>query len=79
MARTRPAAGGGRWVEVDPERLPGWLDGFRRRHGDVAVNPTGTTLLVAFAVSLLVGIVSVSYSAFRVSGMTIAEALRSTE
>ena len=47
MARTRPAAGGGRWVEVDPERLPAWLDGFRRRHGDVAVNPTGTTLVVA--------------------------------
>jgi putative ABC transport system permease protein len=41
--------------------------------------PTGTTLLVAFAVSLLVGVISVSYSAFRVSGMTIAEALRSTE
>ena len=41
--------------------------------------PTKQTLLVAFAVSLLVGFISVSYSAFRVSGMTIAEALRSTE
>jgi len=41
--------------------------------------PTGSTLAFAFLVSLLVGIVSVSYSAFRVSGMTIAEALRSTE
>jgi len=28
----RPAAGGGRWVEVAPERLGGWLAGFDRRH-----------------------------------------------
>jgi len=41
--------------------------------------PTGVTLLGAFVVSILVGLVSVSYSAYRVSGMTIAEALRSTE
>jgi ABC-type antimicrobial peptide transport system permease subunit len=36
-------------------------------------------LLIAFATSLVVGLISVSYSAYRVSGMTIAEALRSTE
>jgi putative ABC transport system permease protein len=41
--------------------------------------PTGKTLLAAFAVSLFVGMASVIYSAYRVSGMTIAEALRSTE
>jgi hypothetical protein len=28
----RPAAGGGRWVEVSPERLPKWLAGFDERH-----------------------------------------------
>jgi Actinobacteria/chloroflexi VLRF1 release factor len=28
-----PAAGGGRWVEVPPERLVSWVDGFARRHG----------------------------------------------
>lgn len=33
MAKARPAAGGGRWVEVPPERLPRWLDGFAERHG----------------------------------------------
>jgi hypothetical protein len=32
MVRPRPAAGGGRWVEISPERLRGWLDGFYRRH-----------------------------------------------
>jgi len=41
--------------------------------------PTGTTLLTAFLLALLVGLVSVAYSAYRVSGLTIAEALRSTE
>jgi len=30
---------GGRWVEVPPERLPGWVDGFAARHGGVAVAP----------------------------------------
>jgi hypothetical protein len=30
----RPAAGGGRWVEVDPDRLARWLDGFAQRHGE---------------------------------------------
>ena len=32
-----------------------------------------------FVFSILVGLISVIYSAYRVSGMTIAEALRSTE
>jgi hypothetical protein len=30
---SRAAAGGGRWVEVDPARLPRWVDGFGERHG----------------------------------------------
>jgi hypothetical protein len=33
MAKPRPAAGGGRWVEVPPERLVRWLAGFAERHG----------------------------------------------
>lgn len=41
--------------------------------------PTGQTLLAAFVLSVFVGLVSVIYSAYRVSGLTIAEALRSTE
>ena len=32
---SRPAAGGGRWVTVSPERLQKWLDGFATRHGAV--------------------------------------------
>jgi len=41
--------------------------------------PTGQTLLIAFVLSIGVGVISVIYSAYRVSGLTIAEALRSTE
>jgi hypothetical protein len=32
VVKARPAAGGGRWVEISPERLRGWLDGFYSRH-----------------------------------------------
>jgi putative ABC transport system permease protein len=41
--------------------------------------PTKQTLITAFVLSVLVGLISVLYSAYRVSGLTIAEALRSTE
>jgi len=41
--------------------------------------PTPQTLTAAFVLSILVGLISVVYSAYRVSGLTIAEALRSTE
>ncbi|GII87526.1 hypothetical protein Ssi03_55160 [Sphaerisporangium siamense] len=30
---SRPAAGGGRWVSVAPERMAGWARGFADRHG----------------------------------------------
>ncbi|WP_433529035.1 acVLRF1 family peptidyl-tRNA hydrolase [Micromonospora sp. CA-263727] len=30
---SRPAAGGGRWVEVDPARVGRWVAGFADRHG----------------------------------------------
>jgi hypothetical protein len=46
---TRPAAGGGRWVDVAPERLDRWLAGFRERHGDFATTATrGAVLIRAF-------------------------------
>ena len=49
MAAPRAAAGGGRWVLVDPERLERWLAGFAQRHGEVvsAVDPTGASYLAA--------------------------------
>ncbi|MFC4336306.1 acVLRF1 family peptidyl-tRNA hydrolase [Salininema proteolyticum] len=36
MARVRPAPGGGRVVEVEPERLDRWIGGFAERNGGIA-------------------------------------------
>jgi Actinobacteria/chloroflexi VLRF1 release factor len=44
---SRPAAGGGRWVEVEPIRLPRWIDGFASRHGDYAQRPMVYGILLA--------------------------------
>ena len=45
MARTREVAGGGRAVEVEPERLDGWFTRFTHRHGAlVAVDGTAHRL-----------------------------------
>jgi putative ABC transport system permease protein len=41
--------------------------------------PEPETVILAFALSIIVGIVSVGYSTYRVTGLTIAQALRSTE
>jgi VLRF1 release factor-like protein len=43
---TRPAVGGGRWVDVAPERLERWLDGFRDRHGDYATTAVRGAVVV---------------------------------
>jgi hypothetical protein len=42
----RPAAGGGRWVDVAPGRLARWLEGFAARHGppDVGIQEYGLRL-----------------------------------
>jgi hypothetical protein len=36
MVRIRPASGGGRIVEVEPERLPKWVANFAARNGGIA-------------------------------------------
>src|SRR3954452_13394359 len=35
-----PAAGGGRWVDINAERLQCFLDGFGERHGEGSVTAT---------------------------------------
>ena len=45
----------------------------------VSFVPQSETLIAAFLLSIFVGVVSVMYSTYRVTGLTIAEALRSTE
>ncbi|MGC4805948.1 acVLRF1 family peptidyl-tRNA hydrolase [Micromonospora sp. DT233] len=36
---SRPAAGGGRWVEMDPARVARWVAGFADRHGPPTTTP----------------------------------------
>ena len=45
----------------------------------VSFVPETETLIAAFVLAILVGVISVVYSTYRVTGLTIAEALRSTE
>ncbi|HLX47690.1 MAG TPA: acVLRF1 family peptidyl-tRNA hydrolase [Streptosporangiaceae bacterium] len=37
-----PARGGGRWVDIAPERLPAWVNAFADRHPDVTAEITGS-------------------------------------
>ncbi|MEV6300816.1 acVLRF1 family peptidyl-tRNA hydrolase [Actinoplanes sp. NPDC051861] len=45
----RAAAGGGKWVDVAPERLPRWLENFGARHS--AYREEGLTLIATDGVS----------------------------
>ncbi|MFG1837558.1 acVLRF1 family peptidyl-tRNA hydrolase [Micromonospora sp. NPDC049175] len=44
---SRPAAGGGRWVEVDPARVGRWVEGFANRHGPPTTTAREYGLLLA--------------------------------
>ncbi|GIJ24048.1 acVLRF1 family peptidyl-tRNA hydrolase [Micromonospora lutea] len=44
---SRPAAGGGRWVDVDPARIKRWIAGFIDRHGPPTVTVQEYGLLLA--------------------------------
>jgi hypothetical protein len=47
MSPVRPAAGGGRWGVVDPERLPAWLNRFAVQHGGYRVTGVDEALRLA--------------------------------
>jgi Actinobacteria/chloroflexi VLRF1 release factor len=44
-----PASGGGRWVEVPPERFLTWVDTFARRHGPVTHSDDSASVTFAAA------------------------------
>src|SRR5580693_7251612 len=44
-----PAAGGGRWVDVPPERLVSWIVTFTQRHGAGPVSGDAAGAAVTFA------------------------------
>ncbi len=52
---SRPAAGGGRWVSVDPERLERWLEGFAERHGALTWTAGAASVEVSAADGALAG------------------------
>jgi Actinobacteria/chloroflexi VLRF1 release factor len=43
-----PAAGGGRWVDVPPERLVSWIVTFTQRHGPGSVTGDAAGVVVTF-------------------------------
>ena len=43
-----PAAGGGRWVDVPPERLVSWIATFMQRHGEGSVSHDEAGVTVTF-------------------------------
>jgi hypothetical protein len=45
VAARRPAAGGGRWLEVGPDRIARWLAGFGARHGGVTEITRGAEIV----------------------------------
>lgn len=45
----RPAAGGGRWVAVDPQRLDRWIEGFTARHGPAPATRQAYGMLLSAA------------------------------
>jgi Actinobacteria/chloroflexi VLRF1 release factor len=45
----RPAAGGGQWVELAPDRLERWLARFRERHGGAGYQAGATAVVVTGA------------------------------
>ncbi|MFC4017699.1 acVLRF1 family peptidyl-tRNA hydrolase [Micromonospora sp. GCM10011542] len=44
---SRTAAGGGRWVEVDPARVARWVEGFADRHGPPTTTVEGYGMRLA--------------------------------
>lgn len=46
---TSPAAGGGRWVTVPPERIERWLGGFAERHGPVTEDAGAAVVVLTAA------------------------------
>jgi len=60
-----PAAGGGRWVVVDPERLEGWLNRFAGRHG-AATCTVGETAVVLTAADGAVAECRVPFAPLRI-------------
>ncbi|HEX6467577.1 MAG TPA: Vms1/Ankzf1 family peptidyl-tRNA hydrolase, partial [Streptosporangiaceae bacterium] len=72
MAAARPAAGGGRWLEVDPDRIVRWLAGFGERHGGVRAVERGAETVVFRAADGAVAECHVPFPPLRASAVATA-------
>ncbi|GAA0233708.1 acVLRF1 family peptidyl-tRNA hydrolase [Saccharothrix mutabilis subsp. mutabilis] len=64
MTKVRPVSGGGRAVEVEPERLEGWFERFAARHGGVVATSVGASSFVVTAVDGASASVSSAFGEF---------------
>ncbi|MCE6995939.1 hypothetical protein LZG04_14170 [Saccharothrix sp. S26] len=68
MSRVRPVSGGGRAVEVAPERLDGWFARFGRRHGGVVSTAVTPDRCLVTAVDGATAEVSAAFGGFVPAG-----------
>ncbi|MEJ2856598.1 MULTISPECIES: acVLRF1 family peptidyl-tRNA hydrolase [unclassified Saccharothrix] len=68
MTKVRPVSGGGRAVEVEPERLTGWFSRFAARHGGVARTSVDASSFVVTAVDGASAAVSAAFGEFTPGG-----------
>ncbi|WP_367137864.1 acVLRF1 family peptidyl-tRNA hydrolase [Saccharothrix sp. HUAS TT1] len=64
MSRVRPVAGGGRAVEVPPERLEGWFARFASRHGGIATTSVTAAACLVTAVDGATASVTAAFGSF---------------
>jgi hypothetical protein len=68
MSRVRPVSGGGRAVEVPPDRLDGWFSRFAQRHGGVVSTSVTADRCLVTAVDGATAAVSAAFGAFTPPG-----------
>ncbi|MFI9818792.1 acVLRF1 family peptidyl-tRNA hydrolase [Saccharothrix variisporea] len=68
MTKVRPVSGGGRAVEVEPERLTGWFSRFAARHGGVVGTSVEASSFVVTAVDGASASVSAAFGEFTPAG-----------
>ncbi|MGW4113428.1 acVLRF1 family peptidyl-tRNA hydrolase [Actinosynnema sp. NPDC004786] len=69
MSRVRPVAGGGRAVEVAPERLDGWFSRFAARHGGVTSTSVAPDRVLVTAADGATASVAAAFGAFGSPGV----------
>ncbi|MBB5956748.1 hypothetical protein FHS29_003341 [Saccharothrix tamanrassetensis] len=75
MTKIRPVAGGGRAVEVAPERLSGWFTRFATRHNGIATTRTTPSQVVVTASDGATAEVTAAFGEFTPTGEVVGLAI----